>query len=110
YTTPASACTATVPTVNGVAGTDAWCGLRPDGTRNFDGLAPSAPLGTPLVSAARIPVPNTVTEYIPGGSDERAWFAAFYLQDQWTLNRFTLSGALRYDNAQSRFGKTCVGP
>ena len=33
-----------------------------------------------------------------------------YLQDQWTYNRFTLNGALRYDHAQSRYGATCIGP
>ena len=58
----------------------------------------------------RPPVPTAVTQYIPSGSDEAAWFTSFYLQDQWTLNRFTFNGALRYDNAQSHFGKTCVGP
>ena len=34
-----------------------------------------------------------------GTADERVWFGAFYVQDQWTLKRFTLSGALRYDHA-----------
>jgi|SoiMethySBSTD1v2_1073268.scaffolds.fasta_scaffold35917_2 hypothetical protein len=45
-----------------------------------------------------------------GTADERVWFGAVYLQDQWTLKRFTLSGALRYDHAQSRYGETCIGP
>jgi len=45
-----------------------------------------------------------------GTADERVWFGALYLQDQWTLKRFTLSGALRYDHAQSRYGETCIGP
>jgi len=45
-----------------------------------------------------------------GVSDERVWFGALYLQDQWTLNRFTLNGALRYDHAESRYGTTCIGP
>ncbi len=43
-------------------------------------------------------------------SDERVWFGAFYLQDQWTLNRLTVNGALRYDHAESRYGTTCIGP
>ena len=43
-------------------------------------------------------------------SDERVWFGAFYLQDQWTLNRLTVNGALRYDHAESRYGSTCIGP
>jgi hypothetical protein len=42
--------------------------------------------------------------------DERVWFGALYGQDQWTWNRFTLNGALRYDHAQSRYGATCIGP
>ena len=45
-----------------------------------------------------------------GTADERVWFGAFYVQDQWTLNRFTISGALRYDHAESRYGETCIGP
>jgi Carboxypeptidase regulatory-like domain len=45
-----------------------------------------------------------------GTADERVWFGALYLQDQWTLKRFTISGALRYDHAQSRYGETCIGP
>ena len=35
---------------------------------------------------------------------------AFYLQDQWTINRFTLNGAVRYDHAESRYGASCIGP
>ena len=34
-----------------------------------------------------------------GNSDERVWFGALYAQDQWTYNRFTINGALRYDHA-----------
>jgi hypothetical protein len=45
-----------------------------------------------------------------GTALEKVWFNAFYVQDQWTLNRFTLSGAIRYDHAQSRYGETCIGP
>jgi hypothetical protein len=45
-----------------------------------------------------------------GTADERVWFGALYVQDQWTLKRFTLSGALRYDHAESRYGETCIGP
>jgi hypothetical protein len=45
-----------------------------------------------------------------GVLDERVWFGALYLQDQWTLNRFTINGALRYDHAESRYGATCIGP
>jgi hypothetical protein len=45
-----------------------------------------------------------------GVADERVWFGALYAQDQWTLSRFTLNGAIRYDRAQSRYGSTCIGP
>ena len=45
-----------------------------------------------------------------GTADERVWFGALYLQDQWTLKQFTISGAVRYDHAQSRYGETCIGP
>src|SRR5688572_30841995 len=45
-----------------------------------------------------------------GTADERVWFGAVYVQDQWTFKRFTLSGALRYDHASSGYGETCIGP
>ena len=61
------------------------------------------------INSQLLPIPTSVQEYIPSELDEAVWSTAFYLQDQWTLNRFTFSGALRYDNAQSRYGKTCVG-
>jgi hypothetical protein len=35
---------------------------------------------------------------------------ALYLQDQWTLKRFTLSGALRYDHAPEPLRRDCIGP
>jgi hypothetical protein len=43
-------------------------------------------------------------------SDETVWFGALYLQDQWTLNRFTLNGAVRWDHSESSYGTTCFGP
>jgi hypothetical protein len=45
-----------------------------------------------------------------GTARERVWFGAFYVQDQWTLKRLTLNGAIRYDHAESRYGETCIGP
>ena len=33
---------------------------------------------------------------------------AFFAQDQWTFKRLTVSGALRYDRATSRYDSTCV--
>src|SRR5678815_1012790 len=53
YSTPAATCTPTAPTSGNVNAGDTWCGLRPDGTPNPSGAG-----------AARVPVPNTVTEYI----------------------------------------------
>ena len=41
---------------------------------------------------------------------ERLNTHAFFAQDQWTLNRLTVSGALRYDRASSHYGTTCIGP
>jgi hypothetical protein len=35
---------------------------------------------------------------------------AFYIQDQWTVGRVTLQGALRYDHAWSYFPEAAVGP
>jgi hypothetical protein len=37
-------------------------------------------------------------------------FDAFYVQEQWTLGRMTLQGALRYDHAWSYFPEQTVGP
>ena len=37
-------------------------------------------------------------------------YSALYLQDQWTLKRFTLGGAIRYDHATSNYLGTCIGP
>ena len=110
YANAASTCTATAP-APGTVTTQAWCGLWSDGvTRNFDGRHVSQPLGPALTTSQRRPVPNTVTTYIPSNIDEKAWFTSVYAQDQWTVKRLTLSGALRYDNARSKFGETCVGP
>ncbi len=35
---------------------------------------------------------------------------AFYVQEQWTMGRMTLQGALRYDHAWSYFPEQTVGP
>jgi hypothetical protein len=48
--------------------------------------------------------PISLQEYInPFIVNARAMSAAFYAQDQWTLNRLTLQGALRYDRPWSWF-------
>ncbi len=48
--------------------------------------------------------PNSITEYINGYNvNARAADASFYAQDQWTLKRLTLQGAIRYDHPWSWF-------
>ena len=85
--------------VNGVTSNRPWCGSinlpgNPNGVND-------------PINSQRLPVPTSFTPYIPIERREEGAFAAFYLQDQWTLNRFTFNGALRYDNATSHFLKTC---
>ena len=41
---------------------------------------------------------------------QRVRYDAFYAQEQWTLGRVTLQGALRYDHAWSYFPEQTVGP
>ena len=45
--------------------------------------------------------PSSLTQYIPSQFSNRTRFDAFYVQDQWTVNRFTLQGGLRYEHAWS---------
>ena len=60
---------------------------------------------------ARRPVPTRVT-INTGIADieSKVNYSALYLQDSWTLKRFTLSGAIRYDHATSNYLETCIGP
>lgn len=59
----------------------------------------------------RRPIPNNVQFNTGAGSlSERVMYGALYAQDQWTIRRLTLNGALRYDHATSRYNETCVGP
>ena len=58
---------------------------------------------------ARRPVPTRVLINTgPSTIDNRVAYSGFYLQDQWTLKRLTLSGAVRYDHATSRYPETCI--
>ena len=60
---------------------------------------------------ARRPVPSRVN--INTGKaliENRVQYGGFYVQDQWTLRRLTLSAALRYDHAMSSYLETCIGP
>ena len=59
----------------------------------------------------RRPIPNNVVFNTGFGTLlDRVSYSAFYAQDQWTIRRLTLNGALRYDHATSGYGETCVGP
>jgi Carboxypeptidase regulatory-like domain len=57
------------------------------------------------------PVPTRVT-INTGIADieSKVKYSALYLQDQWTMKRFTLSAAIRYDHATSNYLETCIGP
>ena len=48
-----------------------------------------------------VPTPVQVQIAIPNYQDNRTTFQAYYVQDQWTIDRFTLQGALRYEWAKS---------
>jgi hypothetical protein len=58
---------------------------------------------------ARRPVPSRVLVNTgPSTIDNRVAYSGLYLQDQWTLKRLTLSGAIRYDHATSSYPETCI--
>ena len=93
YDTPPEACLTTAPT----AANPFPCG-------NASLYYPTDPFNT-----ARRPVPTRVLINTgPSTLDNRVSYHGFYVQDQWTLKRFTLSGALRYDHALSSYPGTCI--
>jgi hypothetical protein len=54
-------------------------------------------------------VPSTITMYANGYQvNAHARQDSLYVQDQWTVNRFTLQGALRYDHPWSYFPATTI--
>jgi hypothetical protein len=56
-------------------------------------------------------VPNQLTQSVsPFNARARASIAAIYAQEQWTLGRLTLQGALRFDRARGWFPPQQVGP
>ena len=92
YDTPAEGC------YNAVTPSASTCG-------NTSLYYPSDPY-----NQARRPVPSRVNINTGKSSIEnRVAYSGFYVQDQWTLKRFTLSGAIRYDHATSHYPGTCVG-
>jgi hypothetical protein len=56
-------------------------------------------------------VPDQLTQLIsPWINKARAGWTALYAQEQWTMGRLTLQGALRYDRAGSSFPEQQLGP
>jgi hypothetical protein len=56
-------------------------------------------------------VPNQVTiQAGPWERKARTEYYAFFAQEQWTRNRLTLQGALRFDHAWSSFPEQIIGP
>jgi hypothetical protein len=55
-------------------------------------------------------VPDQITELINRFPvEQRVRYDAFYAQEQWTIGRMTLQGALRYDHAWSFFPEAEIG-
>jgi hypothetical protein len=100
YIWPASTCAAT----NACGNTSLQFPLNPTNTP----LGPDGVTGT--ADDGRRPIPNNVVFNTGEGTlDDKVMYSAFYAQDQWTLKRLTISGAVRYDHATSWYGQTCVG-
>ena len=56
-------------------------------------------------------VPNLLTmDLKPFKTGQRTRWEALYAQEQWTLGRMTLQGALRFDHAWSYFPDQQIGP
>jgi Carboxypeptidase regulatory-like domain len=56
-------------------------------------------------------IPNQITEtIIPVDVKQRVRYDSLYAQEQWTMGRMTVQGALRYDRAYSWFPEVTVGP
>jgi hypothetical protein len=56
-------------------------------------------------------VPNQLTQVIsPWINNARAGWHAVFAQEQWTMGRLTLQGALRFDIARSWFPEQNIGP
>jgi len=96
----------TVTVVNGVSTAPCLTSTNPLACGNTSLQFPNDPFNRSLR-----PVPtsfsiNTGTATLT----DTVQYHAFYAQDQWTLKRLTVSGALRYDHAASNYGETCIGP
>ena len=66
---------------------------------------------THLIYRMNYGVPNLLTmDLKPFNTGQRTRSEALYAQEQWTLGRLTLQGALRYDHAWSYFPDQQIGP
>jgi Carboxypeptidase regulatory-like domain len=66
---------------------------------------------THLIYTLNNGVPNRLTmDLKPFRTGQRTQWEAFYGQEQWTLGRLTMQGALRYDHAWSYFPDQQIGP
>ena len=69
-----------------------------------------APGGQTLSYRVNNGVPNRFTMSIRDfRSSSRVRYNAFYAQDQWTRDRLTLSGGIRYDNSWSYYPEQSIG-
>jgi hypothetical protein len=69
-----------------------------------------APGGVPLSYRVNNGSPNQLTQRIRDyRSSSRVRYNALYLQDQWTRDRLTFSGALRYDHSWSYYPEQSIG-
>jgi hypothetical protein len=55
-------------------------------------------------------VPNQITTAVPFTQLARASILGFYAQEQFTMNRLTLQGGLRFDRARGWFPEQKIGP
>src|SRR6476660_7250845 len=81
-----------------------WKDDRAEYTNN-QSLAYTLTGGTRAADGTFIPSrPSSITEYAnPYFNNARAQMMSFFAQDQWTLGRLTLQGAVRYDHPWSWF-------
>ena len=77
--------------------TGAWCGLNLASTADPFNLT-------------RVPVPSSVTQYIPVPLKDRLWATAFYAQDQWTIKRLTVNPGVRFDYFSTGYEPFHLGP
>jgi hypothetical protein len=69
-----------------------------------------APGGDTILYRVNNGVPNQLTQRIRDyRTYSRVRYHAVYAQDQWTRNRLTLSGALRYDHSWSYYPEQTIG-